>query len=152
MKNITQWVGVLCISCYVMGLLLNLVQLSHTQKVTRLLVAMFIIITIFRPFSQKDFFSLDGYEYTSQDYNISVALNAVDTIIKQAQKNLEQTIKSQLDQQNLCYENIFVHIYEENGSLNINSVEIQGVLDEEKNAIYKALSNIVAQDKIILGG
>lgn len=151
MKSITQAIGVLCISGYIMGLLMNMVQITYTQKVVRMVVAMFIIITIFKPVRELAPNSLDAIAY-GQNITVETGQNALENIVTSAQTQIESTIKLRLDEKKIGYDNISVHIYEQEAGLTVSKIEVFGAEESLQADIVNILSDIAQKEVIIFGG
>lgn len=151
MKSIAQAVGVLCISGYIMGLLMNMVQITYTQKVVRMVVAMFIIITIFKPVRELEPDSFDAIAY-SHNIAYDTGQEAVQNIVSSAALQIQDIIKKRLDDKKIGYEAVGVHIYEQEGALSIGEVEISGAETENQGEIVQLIQDIAPKELINFGG
>lgn len=156
MKEISNWIGVMCISCYVMGLLMNLVQFTYTEKVIKLIIALFIIITVFKPVNSKnisDFEYSFEKEYSSLNLDSYQQKNTKQMIIEKTQETLAQIAKRRLDEKNISYSDISVHIYEQDGYLEIEKIFVSGCQEKDYQSVNSLFSDLLSEkSEISFGG
>lgn len=150
MEKIADVTGILCISVFVMGLFYQIGGFEKTAKVIRFIVAICIISIVFTGF--KDFMQfpflndivIEGYEY---DYNDEF----YNGVIYIAQEEIEKIIKSRLDEKNISYKDINVHILEQSGTVVADEITI---ICDNSNAeeVYENIKDILTEDTNLIIG
>ena len=150
MEKIADVTGVLCISVFVMGIFYQLGGFEKTSKVIRFIVALYIISTVFTSFEYFNYVPLeydiivdkDIYDYDVDFYN---------SVIYKTKINLEEIIKNRLDEKNISYENVSVHILEQNGAVIADEIEIDCKASDTE-AVYSCIDDMLTEDtKVIIG-
>lgn len=150
MEKIADVTGVLCISVFVMGIFYQLGGFEKTSKVIRFIVALYIISTVFTSF--------EYFKYVPLEYDIIVDKDIYDydvdfynSVIYKTKINLEEIIKNRLDEKNISYENVSVHILEQNGAVIADEIEIDCKASDTE-AVYSCIDDMLTEDtKVIIG-
>lgn len=150
MEKIADVTGVLCISVFVMGIFYQLGGFEKTSKVIRFIVALYIISTVFTSF--------EYFKYVPLEYDIIVDKDIYDydvdlynSVIYKTKTNLEEIIKNRLDEKNISYENVSVHILEQNGAVIADEIEIDCKAGDTE-AVYSCIDDMLTEDtKVIIG-
>ena len=150
MEKIADVIGVLCISVFVMGIFYQLGGFEKTSKVIRFIVALYIISTVFTSF--------EYFKYVPLEYDIIVDKDIYDydvdfynSVIYKTKINLEEIIKNRLDEKNISYENVSVHILEQNGAVIADEIEIDCKAGDTE-AVYSCIDDMLTEDtKVIIG-
>ena len=150
MEKIADVTGVLCISVFVMGIFYQLGGFEKTSKVIRFIVALYIISTVFTSF--------EYFKYVPLEYDIIVDKDIYDydvdfynSVIYKTKINLEEIIKNRLDEKNISYENVSVHILEQNGAVIADEIEIDCKAGDTE-AVYSCIDDMLTKDtKVIIG-
>ena len=150
MEKIADVTGVLCISVFVMGIFYQLGGFEKTSKVIRFIVALYIISTVFTSF--------EYFKYVPLEYDIIVDKDIYDydvdfynSVIYKTKINLEEIIKNRLDEKNISYENVSVHILEQNGAVIADKIEIDCKASDTE-AVYSCIDDMLTEDtKVIIG-
>ena len=150
MEKIADVTGVLCISVFVMGIFYQLGGFEKTSKVIRFIVALYIISTVFTSF--------EYFKYVPLEYDIIVDKDIYDydvdfynSVIYKTKINLEEIIKNRLDEKNISYENVSVHILEQNGAVIADEIEIDCKAGDTE-AVYSCIDDMLTEDtKVIIG-
>lgn len=150
MEKIADVTGVLCISVFVMGIFYQLGGFEKTSKVIRFIVALYIISTVFTSF--------EYFKYVPLEYDIIVDKDIYDydvdfynSVIYKTKINLEEIIKNRLDEKNISYENVSVHILEQNGAVIADEIEIDCKASDTE-AVYSCIDDMLTKDtKVIIG-
>ena len=150
MEKIADVTGVLCISVFVMGIFYQLGGFEKTSKVIRFIVALYIISTVFTSF--------EYFKYVPLEYDIFVDKDIYDydvdfynSVIYKTKINLEEIIKNRLDEKNISYENVSVHILEQNGAVIADEIEIDCKAGDTE-AVYSCIDDMLTEDtKVIIG-
>ena len=150
MEKIADVIGVLCISVFVMGIFYQLGGFEKTSKVIRFIVALYIISTVFTSF--------EYFKYVPLEYDIIVDKDIYDydvdfynRVIYKTKINLEEIIKNRLDEKNISYENVSVHILEQNGAVIADEIEIDCKASDTE-AVYSCIDDMLTEDtKVIIG-
>ena len=137
-------IGKFCILVYLLGMLLSVTGSPLTQKSLRLLLVLYIIAVIlnsFRTTSWQIDMSLnkitEGENFTSSDY-----------IIPAVQQEIEDAIKNQLDEKNISYKDVNVHIIEQKEYIKIDEIVFYGISDNNKSLVE---SFYVSEGNVIFG-
>lgn len=136
MELLYKFIGVLCLTGYISGVLSEFIPAEYTRKTIRLTVAIYII---------SNFFILFGNSYNlikiqnvdSEDYSIE----AENYVIESSEKELEKFIAQTLKSKKISYNRIEVHIHKQSEGLQIDSINIYGVDDTQKNMVKELLSD-----------
>lgn len=152
MEWISTLIGTLCISSFIMGILINFGKFESTQKVIRFVVSLFIVVTIFKPYSENDFsFDFDFSDISIENPDISSSI-INNMVIEKTKENLIELVKNRLKQKNISYIDLNVHILDQDGNLIIDKITIIGCDETQKEEINSCLSDLISREtKIVLG-
>ena len=136
MELLYKFIGVLCLTGYISGVLSEFIPAEYTRKTIRLTVAIYII---------SNFFILFGNSYNllkiqnvdSEDYSIEAENYVIESSEKELGKFIAQTLKSK----KISYNRIEVHIHKQSEGLHIDSINIYGVDNTQKNMVKELLSD-----------
>ncbi|MBR5806501.1 MAG: hypothetical protein IKY30_06995 [Oscillospiraceae bacterium] len=136
MELLYKFIGVLCLTGYISGVLGEFIPAEYTRKTIRLTVAIYII---------SNFFILFGNSYNllkiqnvdSEDYSIEAENYVIESSEKELGKFIAQTLKSK----KISYNRIEVHIHKQSEGLHIDSINIYGVDNTQKNMVKELLSD-----------
>ncbi len=150
MDNIYSYIGNLCLVIYIIALLFDLIKIKETNKILQTVLGLVLILNIFYPLNKIDtqsvFNSLEFYSITvNEEENTEL-------IIENAKLLIENDIKKTLEEKNISYNDVSLHIHKENGSFLIKEINIYGSDEERKEEILKLLSDIVNEDVIFFRG
>lgn len=150
MEKIAAVIGVLCISVFVMGLLYQLGLFEKTEKVIKFVTAMCLIITILK--SVKEF----KPDFVYRNLNNMEIANVYykefnDEIIFKTKQELENIIKKRLDEKNLSYNHISVHILEQNDTVSIDEIVVNGI-NADKEELYDLFEDMMDNNTTIKTG
>ena len=136
MENISYITGVLCISVFVMGLFYQIGWFEKTDKVIRYVIALCVLLTIIK--TVKNFSADINFIQTHNNVAIpNYQKEFNDEIIAITQHEIEQLIKTRLDEKNISYNSVSVHILEQNGSVTVNEISVEGTkLSDEELYLY----------------
>ena len=147
MDIIIRMIAVLCLCSYVMGLLIQFVPVNQTEKSIKLVVTLYLIASVFSPMEyktdyifEKDMLSMSDIYNNSEEY-VTFAIK----------EETERTLSRLLDEKNICYTDVDVHINKQTDKLCISQVVIYGADSDNMAAARDALTDIVTGEKIISG-
>ena len=147
MGDMFRGIGLLCLYGYVTGLILNIIDVSYTGKAIRLVVVLYIISNVITPLKTVEL-KIDTDIFPAEN---KVADESERYILTETAKKIEQIICSRLDEKNISYTTVDVHINEEEDGFNISDITIYGASTDIMN-IKRFLNDIVSEDKIKSGG
>ncbi len=134
METIIKSVGMLCTTAYLTGILTNFIPMDYTAKAVRLAVAVYILSSLLIPAVALD------YEYGLSDVIVEdYTEKAREYITRQTELQLENNISKQLDEKNIAYNSVNVHIHKQNERLEIEKIYIDGVPSRQHSAVYSLL-------------
>ncbi len=136
--NIIKFIGTLSVIGYILGILYNFVDFSYTQKAIRLTAALYIITALISPLEYSDF----NIDIDSLQLEVYSRQESVEFVLESAAAQLEQKIKNILDEKNIAYTDISVHINKQSEKISVDYIEIYGVLPGDKKLISGYLSDI----------
>ena len=150
MEQIAKSVGMLCVLVFILGILFQLGCFEKTAKVIKFVIAVYIVVAIVK--------SVDGAKMdTNFIYDKNVAEhydyqeNFETAVLQQLRQNIEETVKGRLNEKNISYNDVSVHILEQNGNLEIEQIEVE-CKTEDKSAVYNCLQDLLSENtKIIVG-
>ena len=147
MEQLSETVGILCILIMVMGLLADIGSFPATEKIIRFITAIYIIVAFFKAFQTSDKEISINMPTQSNTYSNSEYLKS--EIISKTESELQYIIESRLEEKNISYNSVTVHILEQNS--NLVAEEICIVCDDE-GAALECIEDIATKDtKIIIG-
>ncbi len=134
METIIKSVGILCTTAYLTGILTNFIPMDFTVKAIRLTVAVYILTSLLIPAGNLDF------EYGLSDVIVEdYTEKAREYVTHQTEIQLENSISKQLDEKNIAYNSVNVHIHKQNDMMEIEKIYIGGVPSRQHNAVYSML-------------
>lgn len=123
MEHIAKIAGTLCISVMVMGILYEAGSFAATEKVIKFVITVYILVTVAAAVKGADFKpdsiiqNIDYHAYSNSQY-------LKQQIVADTEKQLEQLIVQRLEQKNICYNSVSVHILEQNGNITADSITV----------------------------
>ena len=144
METVYRTIGVLCVTAFVSGLLLNIVNITYMQKVVRMILVMSIISAVFFNGSKPAYkLFYKGTESGISDYEIQ---ESEEYVLQQAETEIENRLSDELNVKNLSYYDIEVNINKENGIVQISDITIYGA--ENEKDIRTLLSDTVSRERL----
>lgn len=145
MENIAQFTGILCIAVFIMGLFYQLGCFEKTARIIRFITAICIISLVFNSMGDINFipfiYSLNIEEYNYED-------NFCSSVIYETQNELEEIIKKRLEEKNISYNWVQVHILEQNGNLTADEI-IVSCDKKYADAVYSCIGDIATENTMI---
>ena len=150
MEHLTKTIGCICILVMVTGILADSGSFPVMEKVIRFVTALYIIVAFLKSFEgtkynidiqtiKSDFIQQDNYEYLT------------DKIINKTVSELELLVKKRLEEKNISYNLLSLHILEQNGSLIIDEINIQ-CDNEDITLVYDCIKDLISEEtQIIIG-
>lgn len=142
MEQIAANISVLCILVFVCGILYQLGCFSATEKVIKFIIAVYIVffaVKSFANFNPK--ITLENYTQFYQEQNTQLFKVS---LIDETEKNLEEIVKNRLEEKNISYKDISVHILEQNGNLTVDGIYID-CENKDKDAVYKCIEDMLSE-------
>ncbi|MBE6894091.1 MAG: hypothetical protein E7483_00575 [Ruminococcaceae bacterium] len=150
MEKIANITGVICISVFVMGLLYELGAFEKTSKAIKFVFAIYITATLFNSLGDMDI-NIQNTDFYNQQYQQDFNIAFQDELIRQTQEELECMIKKRLEEKNIAYNLVTVHILEQNGNLTADEIVIKCKNIYAEKA-FECISDITDENtKIIIG-
>ena len=150
MEHLTKTIGYICILVMVTGILADLGSFPVIEKLIRFVTALYIIVAFFK--------SLEGTKYNvdmqifKSDFTYEQNYDYLtEMIINKTNSEIEALVKKRLEEKNISYNLLSLHILEQNGSLIINEINIQ--CDNKDTALaYDCIKDLISKDtKITIG-
>ena len=150
MEGLTAAAGVLCVSVFVVGILYEMGCFVATAKIIRFVTAIIITITVLKSFNSIDKIKIKTENY-SDIYSNAYQQNLNEMIIENTRHELEKIIKSRLEEKNISYKSVEVHILEQNGNVTVDTIYID--CDKKaQTAVKQCIQDILAEDaKLVIG-
>ena len=150
MAQISKVAGMLCILIFAMGILYQLGHFEKTAKVIRFIIAIYILLALLKSFNgAKGELMVLTEEINIQQHNYQDELK--NEIVKQTQQQLEIVIKNRLDEKNIAYNEVSVHILEQNGTVEIKRIKIV-CQNDCKNTVENCIQDLLTDNtKIVIG-
>ncbi|MEG3029526.1 MAG: hypothetical protein RR827_03930 [Oscillospiraceae bacterium] len=152
MESIAKFIGILCMASFIMSILMNFGKFEATEKIIRFVISIFIIVTIFKPYSFGDTFNSFEFAPISWEKPLIDQSKVNDLVIEKTKENLAELVKIRLSQKNISYISLNLHILNQDGSLSIDQIEIMGCDESQKVEIKSCLEDIITENtEIVLG-
>ena len=150
MEGLTAAAGVLCVSVFVVGILYEMGCFVATAKIIRFVTAIIITITVLKSFNSIDKIKIKTENY-SDIYSNTYQQNLNEMIIENTRHELEKIIKRRLEEKNISYKSVEVHILEQNGNVTVDTIYID--CDKKaQTAVRQCIQDILAEDaKLVIG-
>ncbi|MEG1778962.1 MAG: hypothetical protein RR162_05630 [Oscillospiraceae bacterium] len=152
MEVIARLIGTLCMASFIMSILMNFGKFEATEKVIRFVISIFIIVTIFKPYSIDNVLpSFDFTELTIEKQVVDQeAVNNL--VIEKTRENLTELVKMRLRQKNISYIALELHILNQDGNLSIDKITLTGCKETQREKINRCLEDLIDNEtKVILG-
>lgn len=150
MSDIAKIAGVLCMAVMAMGVLYDLGSFKVTDKTIKFVISVYILVTVFN--------ALKGakLEISTNELlqNISVEDNSgmlKNEVVKQTEKELEEVIKNRLDEKKISYNDVSLHILEQNGSLIVSEIKIV-CSDDMSQAAKECINDFITEETKVITG
>ena len=150
MEQLQHMAGVMCILIMIVGIIKEVGTFSSTEKLIKLVAAVYIIVAFFKVINNSQLelsFSIDNKE-NLQIYNTEQLKSDV---MREAEIRLEQIVKNRLDEKNISYNSLSVHILEQNSNVVIEKI----VIDCDSiylNAVEECLYDLTSGNTKIITG
>ncbi len=150
MQDIYNNIGSLCLAIYIIGLLFNLIKIKHTYKIMQTVLGLILILNILSPFQKFDLnLAIETFDFE----NIEIDNNEnIDFIIENAALIIKNDIENILNEKNISYKDVSVHIHKENESFYIKEISIYGSEENKNKQIIELLEEIASEECIIFRG
>ena len=150
MESLTAAAGVLCVSVFVVGILYEMGCFVATAKIIRFVTAIIITITVLKSFNSIDKIKIKTENY-SDIYSNAYQQNLKEMIMENTRQELEKIIKSRLEEKNISYKSVKVHILEQNGNVTVDTIYID-CDKKSQTAVKQCIQDILAEDaKLVIG-
>lgn len=150
MEKITSMVGTLCICIFVTGILYNIGCFKVTEKTIKFVISIYILVITFKAAMDiKLDFSMNSINDISMEYQNTE--DAKDIIIEQTQLDIENIIKNRLDEKNISYNSISVHILEQSNNITIDKIDIQ-CKPEYKKEVQNCIKDLLTENTVVVIG
>lgn len=150
MEQIYNAVGVLCLTSVAAGLLHNMGSFASTEKLIRFVCVMCITVTMFSASDIAEF-EFDGLIYSQQTDDKENIYNLKEIIITETEYETGELIKNRLDEKNIGYDYVFVHILEQSGEIVPVKIEI-GCADADTVSIKECIKDLTTEQTVLIIG
>ena len=116
MEQFIYKVGILCIFTMITGILIDLGCFPATEKIIKFIAAAYIVVSAVASFKSVQF----DFELNNYDRQLTYELNTDVVkykIIEETETKLENIIKNRLDEKNISYNAVYLHILEQNDNM-----------------------------------
>jgi len=150
MEQLQHMTGVMCILIMIVGIIKEVGSFSSTEKLIKLVASVYIIVAFFKVINNSQLelsFNIDNKE-NLQIYNTEQLKSDV---MREAEIRLEQIVKNRLDEKNISYNSLSVHILEQNSNVVIEKI----VIDCDSiylNAVEECLYDLTSGNTKIITG
>ena len=150
METVTKAMGTVCIAVMLMGIIYELGCFKTTEKVMKFVITVYVMVTFLATVSdtkiQLDFVAedIDGHTYSNRQ-------QITEQIVNSTQKELENIIRQRLEQKNICYNSVSVHILEQNGNLTADRIVVQ-CPQQYTSQVTECISDIITEDTQLITG
>ncbi|MBQ9844814.1 MAG: hypothetical protein IJO54_01860 [Oscillospiraceae bacterium] len=150
MEQLAKMTGVLCISVVAMEIVYNLGHFPSVERSVRFITAVYIVLTALKTFGNTQFTIMPPvwddssavHEYTQQ---------FSDTVIEETENKAEEIIRRRLQEKNISYNQVSVHILEQNGLLTAEKIVIE-CEDSHKAAAEDCIQDFITEETVIITG
>lgn len=146
MDRIAHTTGLLCMTVFVMGILYEFCSFEKTAKAVKYIICLCILVSVFKTVSNVNLNIHLPYTYLYD--NKTYTEYFIGDVITQTQKELETLISERLKEQNISYNQLSLHILEENGVLKVDEITVRCNPDS-KQVVYDCIKDIISQDTIV---
>ena len=144
MQQIISVIGSVCILIMVTGILADLGSFPVMEKVIRFIIVIFLIVCIFKSFETTQInIETDNFE-TKFVYEQNLDY-LKEKIISETEKETQELIKNRLEQKNISYNWLSLHILEQNGNLIVKEIVID-CSESEKNEVYDCIKDVISNE------
>ncbi len=147
MESVIKTIGTLCIIAFTLGVMTNLIPTAKTEKAIKTVFTIYLLFFVISLFTDTNF---DIIADNITD-NTDITIQSEDYILDKAKSNIEENIKEILQQKNIAYKDVRLHINKQTDNISVGSIEISGTDINQHSIIYNLLSDIAEKENIILG-
>lgn len=150
MQQVAAVVGTLCMATFVMGLLYEVGSFDKTAKTIKYVIAIYITVTVIKGFD-IDEIKTEIPEILQNTSEYTYNENFEKEVLRNTELGVETTIKNRLDEKNISYNQVSVHILEQNGNLTAGEITVK-CEDIYRDAVLECISDISDENtKINIG-
>ena len=150
MEQLSKNIGMICVIIVVAGIVFELGKFKSTEKSIRFIIVVYIVVTVFKTFGASEW-NIDYESYKADTHYAENSYIFKDTVIFTAQQELEEIIKNRLNEKNISYNSVSVHILEQNGIAKTDKIYVQ-CDDDLKDDVFECIEDIIGEDtEIIIG-
>ena len=150
MEQLARITGIMCLLIITVEIIKEIGSFKSTEKVIKLIIAIYVDAAFFK-ISENSHIDLQftlGNDKIGDTYNTEQLKSAV---MEETRIRLESLIKSRLDEKNISYDLLSVHILEQNGNVIIDKIVID-CEDVYKSALEECLYDLISEDTQIVTG
>lgn len=150
MEQLQHITGIMCLLIMIVGIIKEIGSFTSTEKLIKLVAAIYIITAFFKIINNSQLelsFNIDNKDAISI-YNTE-QLKA--DVIKETETRLEDIVKKRLDEKNISYNSLSVHILEQDNNVVIDKIVID--CDEKYiTAVRECLYDLTSENTKIVTG
>lgn len=150
MEQIARITGVMCLVIMVVSFINNLGGFACTEKVIKFVTAIIVVALFFKTVNNTQIeLHFDNYNNSNISTDDEVYLKYI--LVEQTAHMLEETVKNRLDEKNISYNTVSVHILEQNNNLIADRIIVDCNKDCE-NTVKECLQDIISAETVITTG
>lgn len=146
MEKISEICGILCFTVITMNILYSFGFFPATEKVVKFVFSIFIVLTIIKAIQSTDtiVFDFSFQQENGQHYKEDF----MEIVCDETEKKAEEIITKRLDEKNISYNYLSVHIMEQNDTLTADRIVIR-CDNKDILSAEQCISDFVTEDTVI---
>ena len=150
MEHISTVTGVVCVSVFAVSVLYSFGCFSATEKVVKFVISLYLLTVFIKSITDTRFEFKTNFNGLTA-YSGSYTIDFTDIVLEETETNLEQTIKQRLDEKNISYKQISVHILEENEYLTADKIIVQ-CSEKDVGAVRECIKDMISDNTQVITG
>lgn len=150
MEKIASTTGILCIAVFIMGIFYQLGGFEKTSGIVKFIMSLCVLATMLK--NVKGFEpDIDYSQIYDNSFENTYTEELNNEVLSKTEYELEQIIKKRLDEKNISYNQISVHILEQNGVVSVDEISVEGT-DADENDILDLIADMTDSETRVKTG
>ena len=150
MESAALKIGSICMLIFLVGILYEFGGFEKSKKAIKFVIALYITVAMIKSVQNVQL-KINLPEDLDTSVDSEYVYDFKREVIARTQDNMEILIKKRLDEKKLSYNQVSVHILEQNGNLTASEIIIKSE-GSSKDLIYECISDIADDEtKIYIG-
>lgn len=150
MESAALKIGSVCMLIFLVGILYEFGGFEKSKKAIKFVIALYITVAMIKSVQNVQL-KINLPEDLDTSVDSEYVYDFKREVIARTQDNIEILIKKRLDEKKLSYNQVSVHILEQNGNLTASEIIIESE-SSSKDLIYECISDIADDEtKIYIG-